>query len=108
MNRFHFQATTTGVDFGPHITGIIFSKIQNGYWVPIGDGESVKEGDQVRFYISYNRDFVWLCTKRLQAASNRLKYYEQNNQAHSAQISKLSAIEYENGEIRNRQIFNVL
>lgn len=53
-SRIATQATTTGVDFGPHITGIIFSKIQNGYWVPIGDGESVKEGDQVRFYISYN------------------------------------------------------
>ena len=53
-SRIAIQATTTGVDFGPHITGIIFSKIQNGYWVPIGDGESVKEGDQVRFYISYN------------------------------------------------------
>lgn len=53
-SRIATQAATTGVDFGPYITGITFSKIQNGYWVPIGDGESVKEGDQVRFYISYN------------------------------------------------------
>ena len=49
-----------------------------------------------------------LCTKRLQAASNRLKYYEQNNQAHSAQISKLSAIEYENGEISYVEYVNAI
>ena len=49
-----------------------------------------------------------LCTKRLQAASNRLKYYEQNNQAHSAQISKLSAIEYENGEISYIEYVNAI
>lgn len=53
------------------------------------------------------RDFR-LCTKRLQAASNRLKYYEQNNQAHSAQISKLSAIEYENGEISYVEYVNAI
>lgn len=53
------------------------------------------------------RDFR-LCTKRLQAASNRLKYYEQNNQAHSVQISKLSAIEYENGEISYVEYVNVI
>lgn len=49
-----------------------------------------------------------LCTKRLQAASNHLKYYEQNNQAHSAQISKLSAIEYENGEISYIEYVNAI
>ena len=53
------------------------------------------------------RDFR-LCTKRLQAASNRLKYYEQNNQAHSEQISKLSAIEYENGEISYVEYVNAI
>ena len=48
------QASSTGIDFGQYITEIAFSKIENGYWVPVKDGEAIKEGSQVRFNISYN------------------------------------------------------
>lgn len=48
------QASSTGIDFGQYITEIAFSKIENGYWVSVKDGEAIKEGSQVRFNISYN------------------------------------------------------
>lgn len=48
------QASSTGIDFGQYITEIAFSKIENGYWVPVKEGEAIKEGSQVRFNISYN------------------------------------------------------
>lgn len=54
LYRLARSVSVSGIDFGPYITDITFFKIQSGYWIPIQEGEAVKEGDQVRFYISYD------------------------------------------------------
>ena len=53
------------------------------------------------------RDFK-LCVNRLNNAENRLKYYEDENDAKAEKIASLSTKEYENGEISYVEYVNAL